>query len=210
MPLAGKEIRVAGVAQRFGQRDFFECEVILIWGGQQFSGPASANEIRDARAGTPERPNAGGVWLNLVDALRPHLLEAFDPVGLGPRLERGQPRQLRLVQRHDELARERDGDPALGAVALHEALACTAEQCLLRARRVVQPRVDDAGVVPGLVGRNLRLALQHRNPQTGPLLEQAQRGGQANDACADDGDINALRRGGIGRQEVGRGSRGGG
>ena len=142
--------------------------------------------------------------LELAHPLRTDRLEALDAVLAGLRLERLEARQLVLRQGHDELADPLDLDPPLRAVRLERDLALAAEAGLERTRRVVQAGVDDAAVVAGLVGRELRLALDDQDPQPGPALEHLAGGREAEDPAADDEEVGALDgRGGRGRYRDG-------
>src|SRR5690349_11550367 len=64
--------------------------------------------------------------------------------------------------------------------------------CLERARLVVDAGVDDPAVVPGLVGRDPVFLLQQQQAQARMGLAEGQRGGEADDAAAHDGEIGAL------------------
>ena len=130
--------------------------------------------------------------LQLADALGPDLLEAGHLVGQGPLLERLQAAELDVVEGHDQLARALDGHAVGLAVGLQVGLALAAQPRLQRTRPVVEPGMEDAAVVAGLVGRDRGLLLEDDDAQVGLALEQAQRRGQADDAGADDGHIGAL------------------
>jgi len=95
---------------------------------------------------------------------------------------------------HD-LAAALVGDAVLGAEAVERLAARDAVACLERARQVVEAGVHDAAVVSGLVGGHAILGLEHRHRRPRALGER-QRGGQADDAAADDGDVAAGGQGG--------------
>ena len=77
------------------------------------------------------------------------------------------------------------------AVLVEQRGAAHAELGLQRARRVVDPGVDDARVVAGLVGRRPRLLLEHADALGGAAAAQLAGDGEADDATADDGDVAA-------------------
>ena len=160
--------------------------------------------VDDAGPRRPQPADPERVRLELPDPLRTDRLEALDAVLAGLRLERLEARQLVLRQGHDELADPLDLDPPLGAVRLERDLALAAEAGLERTRRVVEAGVDDAAVVAGLVGRELRLALDDQDPQPGPAHEHLAGGREAEDPAADDEEVGALDgRGGRGRYRDG-------
>ena len=64
---------------------------------------------------------------------------------------------------------------------------------LKRAGRVVDAGMDDAAVVPGLVGRDARLLVQHHDSRARVPLGQRDGGGEPDDAGADDGDVSGSR-----------------
>ena len=68
--------------------------------------------------GTPERPDPGGVRLDLADPLRPDLLEPRRRRSPGPLAESGEARQLASSRATTSLPRTRDRD----AVRLGEPL----------------------------------------------------------------------------------------
>src|SRR5947199_286533 len=78
--------------------------------------------------------------------------QAGDRVGASAALELVQARALALVQRDDDLAAALDGDAALLAVVVQPRGALDAQARLQRPRLVVDPGVDDPGVVAGLAG----------------------------------------------------------
>src|SRR5581483_95628 len=115
-----------------------------------------------------------------------------EPVGLPALVDRLQPRQLRLVGGHDHLAAALPRDAVGVAELLHLARALHARARLERAGLVVDAGVDDAAVVPGLVGRETLFLLQHEQAKARVGLAEGQSGGEADDAAAHDGEIGAL------------------
>ena len=116
------------------------------------------------------------------------------PFASPARAERGQARQLCLVEGHDQLAGKRDRDGMCLAVPLQESLALPAQQRLLGARCVVQAGVHHPGVVARLVGGDAILFLEHCEAEAGALLEEPERRREAHDAGTDDGHVHAFRR----------------
>ena len=99
-----------------------------------------------------------------LDLAKPVGLEAAQPghpVLAAAALQLVQPGQLALVAGDDQLAAPLERDAALPAVLVQLARALDAEPRLQRPGRVVDPRVDDAAVVPRLVLRHGVLALEH-------------------------------------------------
>ena len=115
-------------------------------------------------------------------------------------LQLGQGRQLALVGGDDDLAAALVGDAVLGAEAVHQLAALGAVPRLERAGLVVEPGVNDAAVVPGLVCGEFALGLEDDQP-CGGVFAQGQGRPQADDAAADDGDVvrHGLPSGGHGR-----------
>ena len=144
--------------------------------------------------GAPERADAGRMGLELTDALGPDLLEAGDLVGHRALADGREGRKLGRVERDDELAGPLDRDAALVAVRLQVALALATEARLQRAGRVVQPGVEHAAVVAGLMARDVRLLLDERDAQVGVRLQEPERGRESEDPGADDADVGALGR----------------
>ena len=77
----------------------------------------------------------------------------------------------------------------LVAVLVERLAALGAELGLQRPGRVVDARVDDAGVVAGLVGGDVGLALEHEDARVGVAPQQLAGGREAEDAGADDDDV---------------------
>src|SRR3970040_2213127 len=85
------------------------------------------------------------------------------PRGTVARAGRGEPAELGAVHGDHELATALERHVMLLAEALERLLALAAQARLQGARRVVQPRVDHAGVAAGLGARGLRLLLDHHH-----------------------------------------------
>ena len=99
------------------------------------------------------------------------------------------------VDRDDELAAALDGHAARLAVGVEAAGALDAELRLRGAGRVVDARVDDAGVVARLVRGDPGLAVQDRQAQARVAGQQLARGRQPDEAGAHDRDVVSARGG---------------
>src|SRR5262249_14794698 len=95
----------------------------------------------------------------------------------------------------DDLAAADDLDPVLLAEVDHQVLAFDAELRLEGARLVVDAGVDDAAVVAGLVRAELRLLLEDDQPRAPGARGQRSRSGEADDASAHDGEVEAFIHG---------------
>ena len=109
-------------------------------------------------------------------------------------LELAQAAELGLVDGNDELAAFLVGDPPLGAVRLELRDPEAAEPGLQRSGRVVDARVHDAAVAPGLVRRDVGLLLEHRHRCVRAQLGQAARDSEPDDPGADDPDSHHGRK----------------
>ncbi len=129
--------------------------------------------------------------------------EIGEAVGAAAALQLVEPRHLPGVDRHHQLAAPPVGQPLLVEEAVEGLAAGGAQPRLRRARRVVEPGVDDPGVVAGLVGRQPLLGLEHGEAQAVTLGER-QRRGQADDAAAGDDDVEAVGQGATAPSSSGR------
>src|SRR5664280_2566015 len=86
---------------------------------------------------------------------------------------------------HD-LSHDVERDLVLGAVDQQVSGALHDQACLQRAGRVIQPGVDDPGVVTGLVLRHLLLLLNQDRAAVGVKLLQRLGNSQAHDPASDD------------------------
>ncbi len=148
--------------------------------------------VHDPCRGHPDRPEARRVRLPLPNPFRPHLLEPGDAVGAPSLEERVEGAQVALRDCHDELPVDSVGD-AVGVAEAQEApAALEAEAGLERARFVVDPGVDDAAVVAGLVARDHGFLLQDREPQVRSTLQELARHRQADDPASDDDAVEGV------------------
>ena len=83
---------------------------------------------------------------------------------------------------------------ALFAVLVHLARALDAQARLQRAGHVVDAGVDHAGVVAGLVGADVGLALEHAHRRAWIARDQLARDRETDDPAADDRQVAALGR----------------
>ncbi len=152
-------------------------------------GPGDAGEVDDGGAGDQQGPGAGGVRLHLLDFLRPQLGHPLHAVADGPFLQGVQPLELTGTQRHDQLPAAFIGDGMPVGELLQLDLPGQAQLRLQRARRVIHPRVDDAGVVTALVGGDPVLLVEDGDSQIGAPAEELVGSRQAEQAGADDHDV---------------------
>src|SRR5205823_709784 len=121
----------------------------------------------------------------------------FDLVGADPAQARhavGAPAPLELVEalelgavgRDDHLPAALGDDAAPLAILIQVGGPFDAQARLQRAGHVVDAGVDHTRVVPGLVGPELSLALEHADRSVRPAREQLAGDRQAQDAPADD------------------------
>ncbi len=135
----------------------------------------------------PATPAASGSISRSSGAVEPP--QPRDVVRAGAALELVQPRELGVVDGHDELAAALVAHAVLVAELVQLAGAGDAQLGLQRAGRVVDAGVDDAGVVAGLVGGDAVLALEDHHGGVRPAVQQLAGGGEAEDAGPDDGDV---------------------
>ena len=92
-----------------------------------------------------------------------------------------------------ELSGDVEGDLVLRAVGQQVTCTLQDQACLERTRRVVEPRVDHAGVVAALVQGHPPLLLHEDSAAAGVELLQRLGNGQAHDATSDD-DVGKHQR----------------
>ncbi len=152
--------------------------------------PCDLAEVDDARVEHVERSHAGDVRFQLSHPLGPNALNR-DPIRAGTFLEGLQPLDLRLSGRHDELAADLVTYSVLGAELHHRGATSGYEVRLPRIGPVVDPRVQNTGVSPGLVQGDSVFLLQHGQPQPWAPHRQRVRCRQPDDASANDYDVEA-------------------
>ena len=99
------------------------------------------------------------------------------------------------VGRHDQLAALAVGHAVPRAQCQCRCRAGAAQLGFETARRVVDPGMNDAAVVPGLVTGHTSFFFEHGNAAARMQLLPAVRGGQTDDAGADDGEIQRCTHG---------------
>src|SRR5262249_43660744 len=131
------------------------------------------------------RPDPGRVRLDSAQLVALEHAQASHAVCDRTPLELGEPRQLALVDRDDQLPATLIREASLSHVPLECRLALGAQPRLEGARRVV----DAARVVARLVGPDPRLLVEDDEPEAGALLEQAARGREPENARAHHDDV---------------------
>ena len=120
-------------------------------------------------------------------------------VGQCPLPDAVEPRALDLVEGHENLAAGDPADASLFAELLEKADAPAAQHRLLRAGLVIQARMHDAAVAPGLMRCEPVLLLEQRHVRIGATFEKLARYRDADDASADNSDPVGHRRVGVRR-----------
>ena len=111
------------------------------------------------------------------------------PVPGSAPLQLGEPVELGLVDRDDELAAPlRAGSRAPGRTS-RAGPSLAAQRRLQRAGRVVEAGMHDSRVVAALVDRDRRFLVEQRQPKARRSLEQRERRGKPEDAAPDDDDV---------------------
>ena len=136
-----------------------------------------------------EGPQPRDVGLELAQPLGADQLGVGNAVRERPPLELLEARELGDARRDDDLPATEDGNPALVAVREQPFRALHAEPRLERAGRVVDAAVDDTRRMAGLVTRDRGLLVEDGEPEPRTAGLQLARKGEAEDACADDGDV---------------------
>ena len=127
--------------------------------------------------------------LVFVEFLGADEFEALSAVGRSAAVEFLESGDFGLVDGDDDLAAHLVLDAALVAELPQKPAAGGAEVGLLRTGSVVDARVYDAGVVACLVLGDDGLLLDDDDLLVGMLLGDPHRGGESDDAAADDGDV---------------------
>ena len=127
-------------------------------------------EVDDRRAWRMDRAHGAGMRLDFPETLSADHLESRNSVGLTS-LEQGlEPRQLGVIGCDNDFSAPIDGDAVRLAELHHAADALDAKPRLVGAGLVVDPRVDDAAVVPRLMSGDARLFFNdgEREPRKSP------------------------------------------
>jgi hypothetical protein len=127
----------------------------------------------------------------LPQPLRADQLQAGNAVGGAAAMQLLESWQLVLGRRDDDLAAALVRDAAFVAVRRQRRRALHAQACLQRSGGVVDARMDDAAVATGLMPRDLRLLVEHDEPQPWMAPHQGARHCETENARPDDGDVCA-------------------
>ena len=100
-----------------------------------------------------------------------------------------EPWQLFLLGGHDDLAATLVGYFLLVAVRSELSASGGAQPRLQRARRVVDPGMDDAAVVPRLVSGDPILLLEYQHAEIGMPLQPLSGDRKSEDPCSDDDQV---------------------
>jgi hypothetical protein len=136
--------------------------------------------LRDAKRG-----HASDVWLDLAHLVRAEHFEAFESILAATLIQIAQTRQFVFISGYDELAAYLVWDSMLPAELDHLPDSSHRHPRFGRAGLIVQPRVEYAAVVAGLVFSDGVLFLNYRDFGVGQSLAQAEGRGQTHDAAAD-------------------------
>ena len=150
--------------------------------------------VDDPGAGGVQRRDAAHLRLDVRELLSRETPKVTGPVRPAAVLELVERRNLRLVDRDDHLPAALDGDPAAIAELVERASAAHAQARLQRARRVVDARMHDAGVVPGLVAADSVLLVEDDDGEARMTERKLARGRQPEDPGPDDEEVAALGR----------------
>lgn len=148
--------------------------------------PCDGGVIDHRGAGRNERGPADRLGLSFADAGCADHVHARDTVGDGALMDRRKPHFFRLVERDDQLAALEIGEVLLGAEVFQQPDAAAAQTCFEASRFVVEPGVDDSGVVPGLVSGDPGFLLQHGHVAAGKAADEFAADGGADDPRAHD------------------------
>jgi hypothetical protein len=149
---------------------------------------ADGHVVDDGGTRRVERRDPRDVGLDLAHAAPVQPDEAGHLVAARPILDVGETRQLAVVEGDDQLAELLVGQAVLGAEVPQHRAAPPAQPGLQRSRLVVEAGVDHPAVVPGLVGGEPVLLLQHDDAQAGEPLRELDGDGEPQDPGADDAD----------------------
>ena len=119
--------------------------------------------------------DAAHVRLDLTQLGRVELHQPLDAVTDPASLQLGEPVELGVVDRDDELAAPLQRDGVLLAERFEQALTLATERRLQRAGGVVEAGMHDSRVVAALVDRDLGLLVEQRQPQARRAVEQCKR-----------------------------------
>jgi hypothetical protein len=139
-----------------------------------------------------EGANASDRWLKVTKTLLVDEFNARDAVGLRPREELIEATKLPFVRRDYNLSAPLVRNCILVTICIESPASFDAEPRLQRPRRVVDPGVNYAAVVSGLVYPGCRLFLENNDPKSGIPKESLSCDGQTEDSSADDDEIRRV------------------
>ena len=197
-PVEHERSRTARVARgdhHFGagrlQTDDLVAEQDLRAGGDRVGGKRLRHlgEVDNRGRRRVQGADAADVGFQLAQFFGPDYSNAGDAVGARPLLDVVQiARSFDLVERDQHLAAGDPADAADLAELFEQADAPAAQQRLVGTGLVVEARVDDAAVAPGLVGRQAVFLLEQRDVRIRVALECLAGDGHSDDATTDDRD----------------------
>jgi len=134
------------------------------------------------------------VRLDFAEPFRAYDLEAGDSIGGTPAVQFLERRDLGFLSRYDDLATVFVVNTVLVAELLEESGAANAVLGLERAGTVVDAGVDAAVVVARLVQAEGCLLFEDHASGGGEALGELEGSGEADNASADDGDVEGTAR----------------
>jgi hypothetical protein len=145
--------------------------------------------VDDAGDGGEDRPQPAAIRFAFLDLLRIEQLEVVDAV-LPPTLVKLlEANELGLFGRDDQLADHLIRDGLGVAVGPRQRVTLDTQPRLERPRLIVDARMDDAAVVPGLMLVVLGLFFDVRKLEARVAVQELAGRRQPHDAAADDGDV---------------------
>ena len=146
-------------------------------------------EVDDARSGRVERADPLYGRLDLPEIILVEKRDPFDAVRAGPSVDVVEPGQIALVRRDHDLAAPFGRDSVLLAVGVQRSASLHAQSRLERARGVVDPRVDNAAVMPRLVRGDPVFLLENEDAEALVAAQRLAGNRKPENARADDDEI---------------------
>ena len=145
-------------------------------------------EVDDRGGGRVQGGDAAHVGFELAQLFGADDANAGNTVGERPLLDVIEPRAFDVVECDKNLAAGDPADSAFGAELLQQADTAAAEHGFDRAGLVVEARMDDPAVAPGLMRCEPVLLLEQRHLGIRPSPQDLAGDGDADDAATDNGD----------------------
>ena len=152
--------------------------------------------IGDRRPGHVDSLYPGGMRFDFAQAFRANHRQARNVVSYPALIQGFQLRQFCFGGGYNDFAATLIRNAAGLAEVEHGCRAFHAHLGLEGPRPVIQPRMDDAAVVPALVRGNFRFLLQNGDSLAAQAFSQRHGGRQAHDAASDNHDIELLAHAG--------------